>query len=75
MTWEELKEKAKGINGVLICGSNSMMPEHIWLNELIFYKNGRIILDGTDDEYCSITHTIANNRTPEQMWKIMEALK
>lgn len=60
MTWEELKQKAKEI------GANAIYSDLIVLDAKCFWVDGDI--DWNDD-------TFATNRTPDQMWQIMEALK
>lgn len=73
MTWEELKEKAKKLGGILIVGANSMSKEHIWVRDnLCFYEGGNMVFDDVDVE---CRYIIASDLTPDQMYAIMEALK
>lgn len=60
MTWEELKEKAKEL------GANAVYKDLIVFDAKCFWVDGDI--DWNDA-------TIAKDRTPEQMYKIMEALQ
>lgn len=72
MTWEELVKKAKelGYNeGKIIVNGI------VWLNKnngdfaLCFNNKGLVLLSG-DEEY-----TLAEDKTPDQMYAIMEVLK
>lgn len=75
MTWEELKEHAKKLDG-FIASASTLEPERIFLDPFVFYKNGRVLLDETEQDCgCIVMHVLANDRTPEQMFMIMEALK
>ena len=60
MTWEELKEKAKEL-GYYMIGD-----EGIANDEFTFWQDGKVDVDGV---------CVSDNRKPEQMWQIMEALK
>lgn len=70
MTWEELVAKAKeigyiyerihGIVGRLYCQEN----------DLSFYEDGDIYVYADWDDWL-----VAKDRTPDQMWQIMEALR
>lgn len=72
MTWKELCEKAKEM-GMLIVGANSILKEHIWVRDnLCFYEGGNIVFDDTDVES---RYIVASDRTYEQMYQIMEALR
>jgi len=78
MTWEELKEKAKEIGGVL--SESSFGTWYIKYKDLKFYWDGGITVDYSyydsgDDENYSDSEVITSNRTPDQMWQIMEALR
>ena len=64
MTWEELCEKAKDM-GAKIVDDNPYRPEKIVFETISFYKNGRMIM-----EEC-----LVSDRTPDQMYQIMEALR
>lgn len=69
MTWEELKEKAKELGWEY---KNPAYAEYsifsLNKNDVIinFYTDGDIMVDGT---------IISRNRTPEQMYQIMLALR
>ena len=61
MTWEELCVKAKEMGAdVEIFGA------FIAMDDVFFWKNGEVNILGS---------VIATNRTPEQMYQIMEALR
>lgn len=74
MTWEELCKKAKELGWELWIsvgsGRESLMKDLGDFQHLDFDKNGEV---SVVDEGCYIS--LAKNRTPEQMWKIMGALK
>lgn len=75
MQWEELVEKAKELDG-FIASASTLDPERIFLDSLVYYKNGRVCLDDTDEDGgCCVMHFLAIDRTPKQMLMIMEALK
>lgn len=76
MTWEELKEKAKEM-GAFIGSPSSIDVDYFRLDDLIFDKTGKIILNDTsyDEDVCSVNHLIAIDRTPEQMLMIMRGLE
>ena len=76
MTWEELKEKAKGMSA-FIGSPSSIEIDYFRLGDLIFNKTGQIILNDTsyDEDVCSVNHLIATDRTPEQMLMIMRGLE
>ena len=76
MTWEELKEKAKELG---YCFND----EHLWHflckgidddASILFYKGGSVCYK-LDGEKASADIIIAQERTPDQMWQIMEALR
>ncbi len=75
MTWEELKEKSEKLGYWEIYdvgdipyfdGDDSCFLRNINGN-IYFCKDGTIDCDGYD--------ILAENRTPKQMWQIMEALQ
>lgn len=69
MTWEELKEKAKGIGFVVIktcLGGESLSKGSIYFTE---YGEYYVEIDGYT------TYCIARYLKPNQMWQIMEASK
>lgn len=71
MTWEELCEKAKEI-GYDYWHDNP----HLTGEDIQFFKNGTICAYiCVEDCYYSNYYEIAYNRTPDQMYQIMEALK
>lgn len=75
MTWEELKEKSKELGG-FVASASTLDPERIFLDSLVFYKNGRVCLDETDEDGgCCVMHILTNDRTPDQMYAIMETLR
>lgn len=59
MTFEELKQKAKELGA-------DVFDKFIVFSGVFFDKNGDILFFGD---------RIARDRTPSQMWQIMEALK
>lgn len=61
MTWKELCKKAKEMGA-------KVYKDLILFNEMCFWSNG-IIEPIWDDA------VFARDRTPDQMWAIMEALK
>lgn len=72
MTWDEFCEKAKEM------GYNEeelVVNGLVWLTkkglsfDLCFSNDGMVLLDG-DEEY-----VLAENRTPDQMYAIIEALR
>lgn len=74
MTWEELCEKAKELGWQhwvnVSSGQESLIKDLGDFQHLDFDKNGEA---SVVDEGCYIS--LAKNRTPEQMWQIMGALK
>ena len=79
MTWEELKEKAKEMGSKVY-----NQPDFIFfkipysvnkgVEKLCFEKNGdiRIVYE---EKGCVGSMILSQNRTPDQMYKIMEALQ
>lgn len=78
MTWEELVKKAKtlgykkaavqlDLDGELLEEERCLYKDGIW-----FYQNGSISASEYDDDDGV---KVSTNRTVEQMWQIMEALK
>lgn len=69
MTWKELKEKAKELGYILIEDAYPGTAEHLETNDvnIIFYNYGSI------ETNCGAT--IVKNRTPDQMYQIMLALR
>lgn len=71
MTWDELIKKAKELGYLYIdndTGTYLYSPD----KNISFCRNGCIVADSNmigGDVY------FGHNRTPEQMWQIMEALK
>lgn len=61
MTWEELKEKAKDMGACV-----EIFGEFFCVGNVFFWENGEVNILGT---------VIAENRTPDQMYAIMEALR
>lgn len=76
MTWEELCEKAKEM-GLFVSEENSMEPAYIKFGNLLFTQHSQIILSDTayDLDLCCVNHLVRNDRTPKQMYQIMEALR
>ena len=63
MNWEELKERlAESDKNCIVCDDYVSPMFH----DFLYYKDGRIVFQG---------EVIANKRTPDQMWQMMEALK
>lgn len=69
MQWEELRKKAKEMGA----GTGK---ECIYFGKLEFDDDGHIYLDPfyLDDEV-DVNFCISSDRTPDQMYQIMEALK
>ena len=69
MTWEELCEKAKEMGA-------SRGKQCIYFGKLEFDDDGHIYLDPfyLDDEV-DVNFCISSDRTPDQMYAIMEALR
>lgn len=69
MNWEELCEKAKKF-GYYLCGIDDSCLEN---DDIQFYKNGTICVYIYVKGYYNGYYPIAWDRTPDQMWAIMEA--
>ena len=71
MQWEELCEKAKtlGYNLFYYFEDDDNMTEVYWLEneDLSFYENGQVEFSNGG--------IISKDRTPDQMWQIMRALR
>lgn len=75
MTWEELKEKAKKMGG-FICNASSIEQEKILYEDFVFYKNGTVRLDDTDEDgFCTVVHTIKSGCSYDKMLMIMKGLE
>lgn len=71
MTWEELVEKAKELGGAI--GKDT---GDIYFSNLVFEEDGGIYLnDALIDDECNVIPCISSDRTPEEMFAIMEALR
>ena len=70
MTWEELKEKAKelGFRISSYINEDGVELEYIYCNDYIYLEE-----DGNITT--SMENIVAENRTPEQMYQIMLALR
>lgn len=70
MTWEELKEKAKelGFTTSSYINEDEVELEYIYCNDYIYLEEDGDITTSTED-------IVAENRTPEQMYQIMLALR
>lgn len=64
MTWQELEERAEELGASVSYGG------WIEFGKITFWKDGALEVYFGDDVI-----EIADDRTPEQMWSIMEALK
>lgn len=76
MTWEELCEKAKEIGYVEVEKFPYEKPQMAIVNEdveVAFYRDGTVECDVYNDDCCGKPFT--NDRTPDQMYQIMEALR
>lgn len=75
MTWEELKEKAKELGYKIVTKYPWDKKEECICNgQYGFYKDGTVEDNCyLDDEYCG--RPFAENRTPDQMYQIMLALR
>ena len=75
MTWEELKAKAKKIGyKVIIKYPYGKECECITNGEYGFYCDGVVECDCSDEnDYCG--KPFAYDRTEDQMWQLMEALR
>jgi len=67
MTWEELEHKALKIG----CKIHSSIWLELGKNFLVFKENG--VVESVDINL--MTTKLSANRSYDQMWKIMEALK
>lgn len=72
MTWEELVEKAKEMGYVVTCNGYCLMSNDnkIYNHTMHYYKDGVI-----SSEHFEKQCFVADHRTPEQMYQIMEALR
>ena len=70
MTWEELKEKAKELGFTVSSYTNEddVELEYIYCNDYIYLEEDGNITTSTEN-------IVAENRTPEQMYQIMLALR
>lgn len=66
MTWEELKYKAKGLGA-------EVYSDVIYYSNLVFWVFGEV--ETQVKTFSEENKTIAKDRTPEQMWQIMEVLE
>ena len=66
MTWDELKQKALEMGGYIFYDE----IEYIVLGYMSFYADRTIMYRGY-----GYPIAIATERSPDQMWQIMEALK
>lgn len=78
MTWEELCEKAKEMGCSVYKDKDICMKTpysiHRETRFLYFYKNGSVKASYTEDDCVSVL-LLSENRTPNQMLMIMEALR
>lgn len=70
MTWEELKEKAKEMGFTISSYTNEddVELEYIYCNDYIYLEEDGDITTSTEN-------IVAENRTPDQMYQIMLALR
>ena len=70
MTWEELKEKAKelGFSISYYLNDDDVEVGYIYINDYIYLEEDGKITTSTEN-------IVAENRTPEQMYQIMLALR
>lgn len=70
MTWEELKEKAKelGFTTSSYINEDEVELEYIYCNDYIYLEEDGNITTSTEN-------IVAENRTPDQMYQIMLALR
>lgn len=76
MTWKELCKKAKELGYVEVEKFPYGKPQMAIVNEdveIAFYKDGTVECEAYKDDCCGRPFT--RDRTPDQMWAIMEALK
>lgn len=72
MTWEEFCEKAKKF-GYYLCGIDDSCLES---DNIQFFKNGTVCkYIYVEDDYYNKYYPIAWDRTPDQMYQIMVALR
>ena len=80
MTWEELKEETKKMDAEIVVGSiGEYTYEKIIMDKLCFYSDGEItcpyiFINGEGYPEKGIVK-VAKNRTPDQMFAIIKALK
>ena len=67
MFWEKLCEEAKNLGYILSYDEHYEMCDELSKNGLCFYENGKIKTDLGD--------VISENKTLDQMYQIMEALR
>lgn len=67
MTWEDLIEKGKEFGYI----GNEFCLRHRYGHHIHFWRTGRISYDYPDDSFVDIAY----NRTPDQMYQIMLALR
>ena len=71
MTWEELCEKAKEMGYKYWEGN-----PHLTGDDIQFFKNGTVyVYIYVEDYYYNNYYPIAWDRTPDQMYQVMEALQ
>ena len=70
MTWEELKEKAKELGFTIssYINEDEVELEYIYCNDHIYLEEDGNITTSTEN-------IVAENRTPNQMYQIMLALR
>ena len=70
MTWEELKEKAKELGFTIssYINEDEVELEYIYCNDYIYLEEDGNITTSTEN-------IVAEDRTPEQMYQIMLALR
>lgn len=70
MTWEELKEKAKELGFTIssYINEDEVELEYIYCNDYIYLEEDGNITTSTEN-------IVAENRTPDQMYQIMLALR
>ena len=71
MTWEELCEKAQELGYIIDNDYHIMSNDNrTYIHTMHYYKEGVINTEHYED-FCFV----ADHRTPEQMYQIMEALQ
>lgn len=73
MTWEELKEKAKEL-GYRLVEDDGDLP-YLGITEYLEKDNVNIIFFDYGSIETNCGDTVAENRTPDQMYQIMLALR